>query len=123
MLPCDGFGRLPSRQCHGPALIVVVYVEVSWENDLHMKRLEHKIQAPTEIVPPLKEGCTNRNNLDYLESPPFNHIIDLPHKTSEAAINWFEEELRLLAKALSDTFQVDTTHSIHSQNNNRMVCI
>ncbi len=48
------------------------------------------------------------DNLSYLENPPFNYMIDLPHKISEPAISWFHEELKLLAGALSADFGVDT---------------
>lgn len=49
------------------------------------------------------------DNLNYLLSPSFNHIIDLPHKTGGEALDWFEEELRALASALERHFGVDTT--------------
>jgi len=47
------------------------------------------------------------DNLDYLVPPPFNHILDLPHRETPAAVEWFTEELRLLASALQDAFGVD----------------
>ena len=48
------------------------------------------------------------DNLDYLEKPPFNHIIDLPHKTGDAALEWFAEDLKTLSGALTEHFEVDT---------------
>lgn len=48
------------------------------------------------------------DNLDYLKKPAFNHIIDVPHKMGSSAIDWYVEELRLLAVALSEHFSVDT---------------
>jgi len=48
------------------------------------------------------------DNLEHLLSPPFLQIVDLPHKRGEAALGWFVEELRALARALATTFGVDT---------------
>ncbi len=48
------------------------------------------------------------DNLVYLTKPQFAHIIDLPHKISEASIDWYAEELRILAAKLSESFGVDT---------------
>ncbi len=47
------------------------------------------------------------DNLEYLKRPGFSRILDVPHKTGDAAINWYAEELQLLAKALTDHFGVD----------------
>lgn len=49
------------------------------------------------------------DNLDYLVKPDFNYMIDLPHKTTDAALDWFVDELAMLAKALADHFGVDTS--------------
>jgi benzoyl-CoA reductase/2-hydroxyglutaryl-CoA dehydratase subunit BcrC/BadD/HgdB len=48
------------------------------------------------------------DNLLYLSPPPFAHILDVPHKTGAAALDWFTEELGRLARSLSDHFGVDT---------------
>ncbi|MFH1540170.1 MAG: 2-hydroxyacyl-CoA dehydratase family protein [bacterium] len=51
------------------------------------------------------------DNLAYLVKPAFNHIIDLPHKLSDEAVDWFAEELKTLADALSESFDVDTSEA------------
>jgi benzoyl-CoA reductase/2-hydroxyglutaryl-CoA dehydratase subunit BcrC/BadD/HgdB len=48
------------------------------------------------------------DNLAYLLRPAFNYIVDLPHKTGDAALSWYVEELGLLAEALAAHFGVDT---------------
>ncbi len=48
------------------------------------------------------------DNLRYLQEPPFVHILDVPHKNTEAAIEWMAEEVEDLAKGLSEKFEVDT---------------
>ncbi|MBI5845233.1 MAG: 2-hydroxyacyl-CoA dehydratase [Deltaproteobacteria bacterium] len=48
------------------------------------------------------------DNLDYLEHPDFIHILDVPHKRSEAAVQWMREELSMLAEKLADKFNVVT---------------
>jgi len=47
------------------------------------------------------------DNLEYLRRPGFSRILDVPHKTGDAAITWYTEELQLLAQALADNFGVD----------------
>ncbi len=47
------------------------------------------------------------DNLNYLEKPEFSHVLDIPHKTGEAALEWTVEELRRLATALEKAFDVD----------------
>lgn len=47
------------------------------------------------------------DNIEYLRRPGFSRILDVPHKTGDAAITWYTEELQLLAKALADNFGVD----------------
>jgi benzoyl-CoA reductase/2-hydroxyglutaryl-CoA dehydratase subunit BcrC/BadD/HgdB len=47
------------------------------------------------------------DNLTYLIDPPFVRILDVPHKTGEAAVAWFERELLELSRALSTHFEVD----------------
>ncbi|MHB9004846.1 MAG: 2-hydroxyacyl-CoA dehydratase subunit D [Coriobacteriia bacterium] len=47
------------------------------------------------------------DNLAYLVDPPFARILDVPHKSEEASIAWFERELLELSEALSKHFDVD----------------
>jgi len=47
------------------------------------------------------------DNLEYLKRPGFSRILDVPHKTGNAAISWYTDELKLFAKALTDNFGVD----------------
>ncbi len=47
------------------------------------------------------------DNLEYLRRPGFSRILDVPHKTGDAAIIWYAEELRLLAQSLTDNFGCD----------------
>jgi benzoyl-CoA reductase/2-hydroxyglutaryl-CoA dehydratase subunit BcrC/BadD/HgdB len=47
------------------------------------------------------------DNLEYLRRPGFSRILDVPHKTGNAAITWYTDELKLFAKALTDHFGVD----------------
>jgi benzoyl-CoA reductase/2-hydroxyglutaryl-CoA dehydratase subunit BcrC/BadD/HgdB len=48
------------------------------------------------------------DNLDYLISPEFTHIIDAPHRQGDAALGWYIKELEILLGKLSDHFEVDT---------------
>ena len=48
------------------------------------------------------------DNLAYLFDPKFNHIVDVPHKRSPAALTWFVDELGGLAEALAANFAVKT---------------
>jgi benzoyl-CoA reductase/2-hydroxyglutaryl-CoA dehydratase subunit BcrC/BadD/HgdB len=47
------------------------------------------------------------DNLEYMKRPGFSRILDVPHKTGDAAINWYTDELKLFAKALTEHFGVD----------------
>ena len=47
------------------------------------------------------------DNLEFLRRPGFSRILDVPHKTGDAAITWYTEELQLLAQALADHFGCD----------------
>ena len=47
------------------------------------------------------------DNLEFLRRPNFSRILDVPHKTGDAAITWYTEELRLLSQALADHFGCD----------------
>lgn len=47
------------------------------------------------------------DNLEHLKKPGFSRILDVPHKTGDAAINWYTDELKLFAKALTEHFGVD----------------
>ncbi len=46
------------------------------------------------------------DNLDYLSDPGFVHILDVPHKRTDAALDWYEDELRGLAGSLSAYFGI-----------------
>lgn len=48
------------------------------------------------------------DNLAYLTPATFLHILDLPHRLGDEALDWYVEELRILADALADRFHVDT---------------
>lgn len=56
-------------------------------------------------------GCDHlrrlHDNLDYLNKPEFSYILDIPHKTGDAALEWTTEEMRRLALSLEKTFDVD----------------
>ncbi|RPJ24051.1 MAG: 2-hydroxyacyl-CoA dehydratase [Chloroflexi bacterium] len=47
------------------------------------------------------------DNLEYLRRPGFSRILDVPHKTGDAAITWYTDELQGFAKALADHFGCD----------------
>lgn len=47
------------------------------------------------------------DNLDYLKKPGFSYILDIPHKTGDAALEWTIEELKRLASALEKQFDTD----------------
>ena len=47
------------------------------------------------------------DNLNYNAKPEFSHILDIPHKINDAALEWTVEELRRLAAALEKHFGVD----------------
>ena len=46
------------------------------------------------------------DNLEYLRRPAFSHTLDVPHKRGGPALDWFTEELSVLAKRLSEHFGV-----------------
>ena len=48
------------------------------------------------------------DNLDYLISPDFTHIVDAPHRKGDAALDWYIKELEILLEKLADNFGVDT---------------
>jgi benzoyl-CoA reductase/2-hydroxyglutaryl-CoA dehydratase subunit BcrC/BadD/HgdB len=56
-------------------------------------------------------GCDHlrrlHDNLDYLKKPGFSYILDIPHKTGDAALEWTIEELNRLASALEKQFDTD----------------
>ncbi len=61
------------------------------------------------------------DNLDYLRKPAFLHTLDVPHKRGEPALDWFTEELTVLAEKLSEHFGVsaagdDLAAAIRSRN-------
>lgn len=49
------------------------------------------------------------DNLDYLQKPEFNYILDVPHKTGESALEWFTEELNIFKNKISSHFQLNIT--------------
>ena len=56
-------------------------------------------------------GCDHlrrlHDNLDYLKKPGFSYILDIPHKTGDAALEWTIEEMNRLASALEKQFDTD----------------
>lgn len=46
------------------------------------------------------------DNMAYLRKPAFSHTLDVPHKRGGPALDWFMEEIRVLAGKLSDHFGV-----------------
>lgn len=56
-------------------------------------------------------GCDHlrrlQDNLEYLNKPDFSYILDIPHKTGDAALEWTIEEMRRLASALEKQFDTD----------------
>ncbi len=61
------------------------------------------------------------DNLEYLLVPEFSHILDIPHRFGENALQWFEAELRRLAEKLEGHFDVSLSpealrQAIASQN-------
>jgi benzoyl-CoA reductase/2-hydroxyglutaryl-CoA dehydratase subunit BcrC/BadD/HgdB len=51
------------------------------------------------------------DNLQYILTPDFCYILDVPHKGGHDAISWFSQELKALSVALSDHFQTDINDS------------
>lgn len=49
------------------------------------------------------------DNMTYLLSPAFAHIIDLPHRTEERGLAWYMEELGQLIEHLEKHFDVRIT--------------
>ena len=47
------------------------------------------------------------DNLEYLRKPLFSHTIDVPHKRGGPALDWFMEELGMLADKMSGHFGVN----------------
>jgi benzoyl-CoA reductase/2-hydroxyglutaryl-CoA dehydratase subunit BcrC/BadD/HgdB len=44
------------------------------------------------------------DNLRYLKNPKLCHILDLPHKTHEEAVDWYAEELDILRRKIERAF-------------------
>lgn len=64
------------------------------------------------------------DNLRYLKNPRLCHILDLPHKTHEEAVEWFEGELAMLKENIEKSFRLkisddDLKESIHRTNEMR----
>lgn len=47
------------------------------------------------------------DNLEYLQKPDFNHILDVPRKVNNDTLIWMAEEMQNLAKKLAGHFGVD----------------
>ena len=47
------------------------------------------------------------DNLVHLAKPDFIHILDVPHKFSDAAVKWYADELRILRQKIEDHFNID----------------
>lgn len=47
------------------------------------------------------------DNLEYLQKPEFNHILDVPRKVNKDTLVWMAEELKMLADKLAHHFNVD----------------
>ncbi len=47
------------------------------------------------------------DNLEYLKTLKFSHVLDMPRKENDATIAWVAEEFRMLADKLSEHFGVD----------------
>jgi len=47
------------------------------------------------------------DNLQYILSPDFCYILDVPHKSGHDAISWFSQELKALSMAISKHFQIE----------------
>lgn len=48
------------------------------------------------------------DNLVHVNNPPFAHILDLPHKKTPEAVDWYVTEVENLARRLSEHFGIDT---------------
>ncbi|HUU01508.1 MAG TPA: 2-hydroxyacyl-CoA dehydratase family protein [Myxococcota bacterium] len=61
-------------------------------------------------------GCDHmrrlHDNLAYLRKPDFLKLLDVPHKVSPAAIDWYTEELRRLADDLAEAFDLEITDAL-----------
>lgn len=55
------------------------------------------------------------DNLDYLNRPSFNFILDVPHKNNNAALEWLELELEKLRALLSAHFNVNISDEAISE--------
>jgi benzoyl-CoA reductase/2-hydroxyglutaryl-CoA dehydratase subunit BcrC/BadD/HgdB len=47
------------------------------------------------------------DNLEYLRHPGFSRILDVPHKTGDAAVTWYIEELQGFVNGLANHFGCD----------------
>lgn len=47
------------------------------------------------------------DNLEYLQHPVFNHVLDVPRKVNEDTMEWMADELKILADKLAAHFGVD----------------
>jgi len=51
------------------------------------------------------------DNLEYLQKPDFNHILDVPRKVNPDTLVWMAEELQNMADKLANHFGVDMSDS------------
>jgi benzoyl-CoA reductase/2-hydroxyglutaryl-CoA dehydratase subunit BcrC/BadD/HgdB len=47
------------------------------------------------------------DNMEYLQKPDFNHILDVPRKVNKDTLVWMTEELKTMADKLAGHFGVD----------------
>jgi len=52
------------------------------------------------------------DNLDYLAKPDFNYILDVPHKTTERALEWFIDEINNFLVHLADHYNITVNDEV-----------
>mgnify|MGYP006299217079 CR=1 FL=1 len=55
------------------------------------------------------------DNLDYLAPPEFSHVLDVPHRLSRTAVDWFVEDLQKFIDHLVSHFGVDASSAAITQ--------
>lgn len=55
------------------------------------------------------------DNLEYLAKPDFNFIFDVPHKTTERALEWFIEEINNFITLLAGHYEITINDDVLSQ--------
>ncbi len=51
------------------------------------------------------------DNLEYLGIPAFSHILDVPHRRGDVALQWLVDELARLLEKLREQFDVDISEA------------